>query len=35
MCEEASTSMRIQDGTTDDFPLTIGLHQGSTTNPYH
>ena len=26
--------MRTQDGTTEDFPITIGLHQGSTLSPY-
>ncbi|RHN48204.1 putative RNA-directed DNA polymerase [Medicago truncatula] len=27
-------SVRTQDGTTEDFPITIGLHQGSTLSPY-
>jgi len=26
--------VRTQDGTTEDFPITIGLHQGSTLSPY-
>ena len=34
MYEGASTSVRTQDGATDDFPITIGLHQGSTLSPY-
>ena len=34
MHEEASTSVRTQDGDTVDFPITIGLHQGSTLSPY-
>jgi len=34
MYERASASARTQDGTTDDFPITIGLHQGSTLSPY-
>jgi hypothetical protein len=33
MYEGASTSMRTQDGATEDFPITIGLHQGSTLSP--
>ena len=32
--EGASTSVRMQDGATKDFPITIGLHQGSTLSPY-
>jgi hypothetical protein len=32
--EGASISVRRQDGDTDDFPITIGLHQGSTLSPY-
>ena len=27
-------SVRSQDGATEDFPITIGLHQGSTLSPY-
>jgi len=34
MYEGASTSVRTQDGDTVDFPITIGLHQGSTLSPY-
>jgi len=34
MYEGASTSVRMQDETTEDFPITIGLHQGSTLSPY-
>ena len=34
MYEGASTSVRTQDGDTGDFPITIGLHQGSTLSPY-
>jgi hypothetical protein len=34
MFEGASTSVRTQDGATEDFPITIGLHQGSTLSPY-
>jgi len=29
MCEGASTSVRKQNKATDDFPITIGYHQGS------
>ena len=29
-----STSVRTQDGDTEDFPIIIGLHQGSTLIPY-
>ncbi|KAL5135334.1 putative RNA-directed DNA polymerase from transposon BS [Glycine soja] len=29
-----STSVRTQGGESDDFPITIGLHQGSTLSPY-
>ena len=32
--EGASTSVRMQDGDTEDFPRTIGLHQGSILSPY-
>jgi len=28
MYEGASTSVRMQDGATDNFPKTIGLHKG-------
>jgi len=31
--EGAATSVRMQEGPTDDFPITIGLHQGSTLSP--
>ena len=34
MYEGASTSVRTQDGTTEDFPITIELHQGSARSPY-
>ena len=34
MYEGASTSVRTQDGDTVDFPITIGLHQGSTLSLY-
>jgi len=34
MYKGASTSVRMQDGATKDFPITIGLHQGSTLSPY-
>jgi len=34
MYEGASTSVRTHDGTTEDFPITIGVHQGSTLSPY-
>jgi len=34
MYEGASTSVRTHDGDTVDFPITIGLHQGSTLSPY-
>lgn len=30
MYEEATTSVRMQDRATEAFPITIGLHQGST-----
>jgi hypothetical protein len=32
--EGASTSVRMQEGATVNFPITIGLHQGSTLSPY-
>ena len=28
------TSVRTSDGDTDDFPIKIGLHQGSALSPY-
>jgi len=28
MYQGASTSVRTQDGATEDFPITIGLHKG-------
>jgi hypothetical protein len=28
------TSVRTSDGDTDDFPINIGLHQGSALSPY-
>jgi len=34
MYDRASTSVRTQDGDIVDFPITIGLHQGSTLSPY-
>ncbi|KAH1219602.1 LINE-1 retrotransposable element ORF2 protein [Glycine max] len=34
MYDKVSTSVRTQDGESDDFPITIGLHQGSTLSPY-
>jgi len=34
MHEGASTSVSTQDGVTDGFPITIGLHQGSNLSPY-
>jgi len=34
MYERVSTSVRTQDGDTEDFPITIGMHQGSTLSPY-
>jgi len=34
MYERASTSVRTQDEATEDFSITIGLHQGSTLSPY-
>ena len=34
MYEGVSTSVRTQDGDTVDFPIIIGLHQGSTLSPY-
>ena len=34
MYEGVSTSVRTHDGDTVDFPITIGLLQGSTLSPY-
>ncbi|KAH1266916.1 UPF0183 protein [Glycine max] len=34
MYDRISTSVRTQGGESDDFPITIGLHQGSTLSPY-
>ena len=34
MYERVTTRVRTQGGETDDFPITIGLHQGSTLSPY-
>jgi len=34
MYERVTTSVRIQGRDTDDFPITIKLHQGSTLSPY-
>jgi len=34
MYEGVSTSVRTQGGDTEDFSITIGLHQGSTLSPY-
>ncbi|KAL5195329.1 putative serine/threonine-protein kinase [Glycine soja] len=34
MYDRVSTSVRTQSGESDDFPITIGLHQGSTLSPY-
>nr|KYP34423.1 Retrovirus-related Pol polyprotein LINE-1 [Cajanus cajan] len=34
MYEGAKTSVRTQSGVSEDFPITIGLHQGSTLSPY-
>ncbi|KAL5130219.1 THO complex subunit 4A [Glycine soja] len=34
MYDRVSTSVRTQGGESDDFPITIGLHQGSTISPY-
>ncbi|KAL5161290.1 LINE-1 retrotransposable element ORF2 protein [Glycine soja] len=35
MYDRVSTSVRTPGGESDDFPITIGLHQGSTLSPYH
>ncbi|KAM7490942.1 hypothetical protein LguiA_033863 [Lonicera macranthoides] len=34
MYEGAMTSVRTHSGSTEDFPITIGLHQGSALSPY-
>ncbi|KAL5168243.1 LINE-1 retrotransposable element ORF2 protein [Glycine soja] len=34
MYDRVSTSVRTQGGESDDFPITIGLHQGSTLSSY-
>jgi len=34
MYDGASTSVRTHDGATEDFPIRIGFHQGSTLGPY-
>jgi len=34
MLEGTSTSARTQDGVTNNFSITIGLHIASTLNPY-
>jgi hypothetical protein len=34
MHDKFVTSVRTSDGDTDDFPITIGLHQGSALSPY-
>ncbi|KAL5139739.1 LINE-1 retrotransposable element ORF2 protein [Glycine soja] len=34
MYDGVSTSVRTQGGESDDFPITISLHQGSTLSPY-
>ncbi|KAH1193991.1 Retrovirus-related Pol polyprotein from type-2 retrotransposable element R2DM [Glycine max] len=34
MYDRVLTSVRTQGGESDDFPITIGLHQGSTLSPY-
>uniref|UniRef100_A0A8I7BIV4 Reverse transcriptase domain-containing protein n=1 Tax=Hordeum vulgare subsp. vulgare TaxID=112509 RepID=A0A8I7BIV4_HORVV len=34
MYDNVVTSVRTSDGDTDDFPITIGLHQGSALSPY-
>jgi hypothetical protein len=34
MYDNVVTSVRTSDGDTDDFPIKIGLHQGSTLSPY-
>jgi hypothetical protein len=34
MYDNVVTSVRISGGDTNDFPINIGLHQGSALNPY-
>jgi hypothetical protein len=34
MYNNVVTSVQISDGYTNDFPIRVGLHQGSTLNPY-
>jgi hypothetical protein len=34
MYDNIVTSVQTSDGDTDDFPIKIGLHQGSTLSPY-
>jgi len=34
MYDNVSTRVRIQGGLTDDFPIGVGLHQGSSLSPY-
>ena len=34
MYEGAATYVRTQGGATEEFPITIGLHQGSALSPY-
>ena len=34
MYDGVTTSVRTQGGVTEDFPISIGLHQGSTLSPY-
>ena len=34
MYDDATTNVRTQSGSTEDFSITIGLHQGSALSPY-
>ena len=34
MYNNVVTSVQTSDGSTDDFPIEIGLHQGSALSPY-
>lgn len=34
MYRDVSTNVRTCDGLTKDFPITIGLHQGSALSPF-
>jgi hypothetical protein len=34
MYDNVMTSVRTNDGDTNDFPINIGLHQGSAMSPY-